>query len=75
MPEISDQLLAALHKVAHDAAALRASVDHDENGTMVAGRLMGGNGGLTSRETLHKAGLLELSLNDLNALPDSGKEG
>ena len=75
MPEISDRLLAALHKVAHDAAALRARVDHDENGTMTAGRLMGGNGGLLSRETLHSAGLLELSLSDLNELSTDSKEG
>lgn len=75
MPEISESELAALHKVAHDAAALRASVDHDENGTMIAGRLMGGNGGLVSRETLHNAGLLELSLNDLNSLSIDSKEG
>lgn len=75
MPEISDQLLAAFHKVAHDAAALSAAVQFDDTGAMVAGHLQGGNGGLLSRETLHKAGLLQLSLNDLNKVPGKGKEG
>lgn len=42
---------------------------------MIAGHLRGGNGGLLSRETLHKAGLLQLSLNDLNKVPGKGKEG
>lgn len=75
MPEISECQLAAFHKVAHDAAALAAAVHFDENGSMVAGHLRGGNGGLLSRETLHKAGLLQLSLNDLNTLPAGSKEG
>lgn len=75
MPEISDQLLAAFHKVAHDGAALLAAVQFDDSGAMVAGHLQGGNGGLLSGETLRLAGLLQLSLNHLNKLPEMGKEG
>lgn len=76
MPEISDQLLAALHRVAHDAAALSASVQRDETGDLIGGQFTGnGNGGNLSRETLLMKGNLQRSLNDLNALPDSGKEG
>lgn len=75
MPEISERQLAAFHQVAHAAAALAAAVQFDDTGAMVAGHLQGGNGGLLSRETIHKAGLVQLSLNDLNKLPDAGKEG
>lgn len=31
---------------------LIACIDHDNNGSLVGGQWMGGNGGLTSRETL-----------------------
>lgn len=44
------------------------SIQFDDTGAMVAGKLMGGNGGLLSRETIHKAGLVQLTLNDIKKL-------
>lgn len=44
------------------------AVQFDDTGAMVAGKLMGGNGGLLSRETIHKAGLVQLTLNDIKKL-------
>lgn len=72
MPEISASHLAALHHVAHAAADLAQCVQRDETGDMVAGQFVGGNGGNTSRATLHAKGRLQLSL---NSLPAGGKEG
>ncbi|KFC62742.1 hypothetical protein FF80_03309 [Devosia sp. LC5] len=57
------------------AADLVAAVQFDDTGAMIAGQLRGGNGGLLSRETLHKAGLVQLTLNDIKKLPPAGKEG
>lgn len=50
------------------AADLVRAVQFDDTGAMVAGHLQGGNGGLLSRETLHKAGLVQLTLNDIKKL-------
>lgn len=76
MPEISEQQLSAFHRVAHDAAALAASVQRDETGDMIGGQFVGnGNGGNLSRETLLVKGNLQRSLNDLNSLPAGSKEG
>lgn len=47
---------------------LAAAVQFDDTGAMVAGHLQGGNGGLLSRETIHKAGLVQLTLNDIKKL-------
>lgn len=69
VPEISEHLLAALHQVAHDAAALAASVQRDETGDMVAGQFVGnGNGGNLSQDSLRAKGRLQLSLDDLNKM-------
>ncbi len=68
MPQISEAALAALHKVAHDAAAVCASINRDENGDMIAGQFVGnGNGGNISRGTLQANGQLQLSLSALTA--------
>ena len=75
MPWISEAELSALHLVAHDAADVSAGIDRDETGIVVAGQFVGGNGGLVSRPTLQANERLRRSLNDLNALPDSGTEG
>lgn len=76
MPEISNCQLAAFHKVAHDAAALAASVQRDETGDIIGDTFTGNsNGGNLSRTTLLVKGNLQRSLNDLNALPDGSKEG
>ena len=72
MPFITDADLAALHLIAHDAAALAACVQRDETGDMVAGQFVGGNGGNTSRTTLQAKGRLQLSL---SSLPAGSKEG
>ena len=69
MPEISEQLLATLHKIAHSAAALAASVQRDETGDMIAGQFVGnGNGGNLSRATLLANGNLQRDLSDLKTL-------
>ncbi|MFA5898830.1 MAG: hypothetical protein WC829_06920 [Hyphomicrobium sp.] len=44
------------------AKALVDSVSHDNNGSMVAGQFMGGNGGLVSRETIAAVDALRLEL-------------
>lgn len=44
------------------AKALVDSVSHDNNGSIVAGRYMGGNGGLVSRETIAAADALRAEL-------------
>lgn len=67
MPEISESQLAAFRKVAHDAAALAASIQRDETGDMIAGQFVGnGNGGNLSQDSLRAKGRLQLSLSDLN---------
>ncbi|HEV7345508.1 MAG TPA: hypothetical protein VGN60_07730 [Devosia sp.] len=58
------------------ATGLASAVQFDDTGAMVAGHLQGGNGGLLSRETIHKAGLVQLTLNDIKKLlPDGSKKG
>ena len=57
------------------AADLAAAVQFDDTGAIIGGHMQGGNGGLLSRETIHKAGLLQLTLNDIKKLPAGGKEG
>lgn len=54
---------------------LASAVQFDDNGTMIAGQLRGGNGGLLSRDTIHKAGLVQLTLNDIKKLSAEQKEG
>lgn len=66
MPEISETKLAALHRVAHDAAALAENVQRDETGDMIGGQFAGnGNGGNLSQPTLIAKGALQRSLGDL----------
>ena len=47
---------------------LMKAVQFDDTGAMIAGHLQGGNGGLLSRQTIHKAGLVQLILNDIKKL-------
>lgn len=42
----------AVQRLADAAAALVASLSHDEQGTMIGGKYQGGNGGLISHETI-----------------------
>lgn len=48
------------------STALLEGVLFDENGAMVAGQFMGGNGANISRETLRKAGPLAQTINTIN---------
>lgn len=76
MPEISETELAALHQVAHHAAAVAAGIQRDETGDMIGQQFTGnGNGGNISRHTLLLNGNLQRSLNDLNKLSADSKEG
>lgn len=70
---------ASIRRVLFDASAeatqllvrstdLMKAVQFDDTGAMIAGHLQGGNGGLLSRETIHKAGLVQLTLNDIKKL-------
>lgn len=69
------ELRRALFDASSDAVRLAArstdlmkAVQFDDTGAMVAGHLQGGNGGLLSRETIHKAGLVQRTLNDIKKL-------
>lgn len=67
MPEISEQHLASLHQVAHDAAALAKSIQRDETGDIIGDQYIGnGNGGNISKPTLILNGNLQRSLLKLN---------
>lgn len=67
MPEISDQQLQAFRQVAHDGAALAASVQRDDTGDIIGLNFTGnGNGGNLSQETLLRKDALQRSLIDLN---------
>lgn len=69
MPEISEQQLAAFRQVAHDAAALAASVQRDETGDMIGQQFVGnGNGGNLSLATIRLNAALQRSLADLTNL-------
>jgi hypothetical protein len=72
VPEISDELWDELLKRSTD---LLEGVLFDENGAMVAGQFMGGNGGNISRETLRKAGPLAQTINTINARRGAKTEG
>jgi len=73
MPEVSEQQLAAFHRVMHEAAAFAASIQRDETGDIIGDHFTGnGNGGNISRESLIAKSRLQLSL---NALTISSKEG
>lgn len=76
MPEISEAALAAFQLVAHDAAALAASVQRDDTGDLIGLQFTGnGNGGNLSQASLLAKDNLQRSLNDLNALPAGSEEG
>ncbi|UJW87927.1 hypothetical protein [Devosia sp. SL43] len=51
-------------RLAERSADLANAVTFDDSGTLGKG----GNGGLLSRETIHKAGLVQLTLNDIKKL-------
>lgn len=52
----------ALRKLLTDAKALVDAVSYDDNGTMVGGVLVGGNGGLLSSDTIKAADTLRKEL-------------
>lgn len=64
MTKLQDKLIV-------QAADLVEAVTFDDSGTMGKG----GNGGLLSRETIRKADLLRLTLNDIKKLAREQKEG
>jgi hypothetical protein len=47
--------MADVQKLAQTAGALLEAVDFDNNGAMVAGKFVGGNGGLISQATIRAA--------------------
>lgn len=53
--------------VVAQAAVVVAAIEHDNNGSMVGGQWMGGNGGLLSRETIVEADKLRRALSSLKA--------
>ncbi len=57
-------------KIIIAAKSLIDSISFDDNGAMIAGKYMGGNGGLISRETLEKADALRRAI----AVAESGGE-
>ncbi len=68
MPEISETLLAAHHRVAHTAAAVAAKIQQDETGDIIGTSFTGnGNGGNMSTDLLRLKGQLQLDLAALNA--------
>ena len=54
-------------EIIQKAEALMKRVDFDNNGAMVAGKFVGGNGGLISRETIKAADELRRVLADSKA--------
>lgn len=52
----------------HHARELLERVSFDEHGTMVAGKFVGGNGGLLSRETVIAADALRVELARITAI-------
>jgi hypothetical protein len=69
MPKISRLRLAALQKVADDAAALSASVQRDETGDMIGQQFVGnGNGGNLSLATIKLNAALQRGLAHLAQL-------
>lgn len=54
----AEQFIAELNALRAKAKALVDAVGFDDNGAMVAGRWIGGNGGLLSRETIAAADAL-----------------
>lgn len=61
----------ALQAVADEARKLAEAVSHDDNGSMVAGVWVGGNGGLLSRETIRAADRVRLALNALDQVEEA----
>ncbi len=57
------------------SADLVKAVQFDDSGAIIGGHMQGGNGGLLSRETIHKAGLVQRTLNDIKKLASEQKEG
>jgi hypothetical protein len=58
------ELFAEIKALVAKAKALVDSVSHDNNGSMVAGKFVGGHGGLYSRETIQAADALRLELSN-----------
>ena len=67
VPHIPEELQSTLLE---QSKALVDAVTFDDSGMMGKG----GNGGLLSRETIHKADLLRLTLNDIKRLPAAKTE-
>ena len=59
---MSDTPAPDVHTLVKKSRALVKAVNHDDNGSMVAGRWVGGNGGMLSRDTLTAADELRLEL-------------
>lgn len=55
----------ATHRIAEKAKALLDAVEFDNNGAMVAGKLVGGNGGLISHVTIRAADDLRKTLGEV----------
>jgi hypothetical protein len=60
-----DEAGQAIGELIHTARELVDQLSFDENGAMVGGKWMGGNGGLISRETTAKADALRRALSVL----------
>jgi hypothetical protein len=56
------ELHAAVKTLTAKSRRLVEAVRHDDNGSMVAGQWVGGNGGMLSRETLTAADTLRVEL-------------
>ncbi|WP_108397589.1 hypothetical protein [Devosia submarina] len=71
MPHISDELLTAFQRIAHDAAALAACVQRDDTGDIIGHQFVGnGNGGNLSQETLLAKDAVQRTLHALNNIKE-----
>ncbi len=63
-------------KLIKAAQELLDAISFDDNGALIGGKWMGGNGGLLSRETLAKADALRRAVAEANrtALKEQGDE-
>lgn len=57
------------NEIAKAAKALLDAITFDDCGSMVAGKFVGGNGGLISRETIRKADELRRALGNAEGGP------
>lgn len=57
--------------LAHAAKELVDSISFDDNGALIGGKWMGGNGGLLSRETLQKADAVRRALEAIRPMEEN----